>query len=128
MIDIDDRNVFYLSPKGPVDISMYSRALFIKKAKHLKCKHPPHCQSWGRENANLRGNKWASWRICVRTLCSFRLLLVQVLFYYPSQGQSNVCCTAWQEDEDKIVTTCSITENIVHLYLYFSHLILDLPG
>lgn len=36
MIDIDDTHGFNLSLRGPVDISMYSRALFIKKAKCLK--------------------------------------------------------------------------------------------
>lgn len=36
MIDIDDMHSFNLSLKGPVDISMYSRALFIIKAKCLK--------------------------------------------------------------------------------------------
>lgn len=115
----DNMHGFNLSLKGPVDISMYSRVLFIKKAKCLK--------SWSiiliasleeQKNPNLRGNTWASSQICARRLYSFRQLSFQVFSYFPAQWHPNVCCATWQEDEGKLCV-CNHGEHGIPICKWF---------
>lgn len=97
------------SLRGPVDISLHWRTLFIQKAKRSKDvsrSHRQYCFYRGREKSGLEGDTKASSQTCVRKQNSWGRLSLQVLsailrldclpFYLPRTMRKTFIFMLWQ--------------------------------